>query len=80
FPNVPNPSVIIASGGAIPDPAVQGFVLQVFDFKSGDYERAIAAKVKAIVRPPAVPVPAAVWLFGTALLGFIGVSRRRKVA
>ena len=28
----------------------------------------------------AVPVPAAVWLFGTALVGFIGMSRRRKVA
>ncbi len=27
-----------------------------------------------------VPVPAAVWLFGTALLGFIGYSRRRNVA
>jgi hypothetical protein len=27
-----------------------------------------------------VPVPAAVWLFGTALVGFIGVSRRRKIA
>jgi hypothetical protein len=27
-----------------------------------------------------VPVPAAVWLFGTALIGFVGVSRRRKVA
>jgi hypothetical protein len=27
-----------------------------------------------------VPVPAAVWLFGTALIGFIGMSRRRKVA
>ena len=27
-----------------------------------------------------VPVPAAVWLFGTALVGFIGLSRRRKVA
>ena len=26
-----------------------------------------------------VPVPAAVWLFGTALLGFIGISRRTKV-
>ena len=28
----------------------------------------------------AVPVPAAVWLFGTALIGFVGISRRRKVA
>ena len=27
----------------------------------------------------AVPVPAAVWLFGTALFGFIGMSRRTKV-
>ena len=33
----------------------------------------------AEVSVPAVPVPAAVWLFGTALVGFIGVSRRRKV-
>ena len=29
--------------------------------------------------PSAVPVPAAVWLFGTALIGFVGMSRRRKV-
>ena len=34
-------------------------------------------------QPPcvsAVPIPAAVWLFGTALIGFVGMSRRRKVA
>jgi hypothetical protein len=30
--------------------------------------------------PAVVPVPAAVWLFGTALIGFVGMSRRRKVA
>lgn len=27
-----------------------------------------------------VPVPAAVWLFGTALVGFVGISRRRNLA
>lgn len=27
----------------------------------------------------AIPVPAAFWLFGTALVGFVGISRRRKV-
>jgi hypothetical protein len=27
-----------------------------------------------------IPVPAAVWLFGTVLIGFVGMSRRRKVA
>ena len=28
--------------------------------------------------PPAVPVPAAVWLFGSGLLGLVGVARRKK--
>lgn len=31
-----------------------------------------------VVRVSAVPVPAAVWLFGSALLGFFGFSRRRS--
>jgi len=35
------------------------------------------AIVEAHVSP--VPVPAAFWLFGTALLGFIGMSRRTQV-
>lgn len=26
-----------------------------------------------------IPVPAAIWLFGTALIGFIGISRRTRV-
>jgi len=29
--------------------------------------------------PVVVPVPAAVWLFGTALIGFVGMSRRTSV-
>ncbi len=30
--------------------------------------------------PAAVPVPAAVWMFGSGLLGLLGVSRRKAVA
>lgn len=30
--------------------------------------------------PVAVPVPAAVWLFGSGLIGLVGVARRKKVA
>jgi len=34
-----------------------------------------------LVNPvPAIPVPAAVWLFGTALAGLLGFARRRKAA
>ena len=37
-------------------------------------------RVSPVSAVSAVPVPAAVWLFGTALIGFVGMSRRRKVA
>lgn len=30
--------------------------------------------------PAAVPIPAAVWLFGSGLLGLVGIARRRKAS
>jgi len=33
-----------------------------------------------LATPSAVPVPAAVWLFGSGLVGLAGVARRRKAA
>jgi hypothetical protein len=30
-------------------------------------------------QPELIPVPAAVWLFGSGLLGLVGVARRRKL-
>jgi len=32
------------------------------------------------VAPLATPVPAAIWLFGTALIGFVGMSRRTNLS
>ncbi len=31
-----------------------------------------------VLQPSVIPVPAAVWLFGTGILGLIGISKRRK--
>ena len=33
-----------------------------------------------LISPSAVPVPAAVWLFLTGLMGFLGLNRKRKAA
>ncbi|MEH6593274.1 MAG: VPLPA-CTERM sorting domain-containing protein [Halioglobus sp.] len=40
----------------------------------------IAQGTGSFVAPSAVPVPAAAWLFGSALVGLVGVGRRRKLA
>ncbi len=45
---------------------------------SGNRARNTAEYLSASIS--AVPVPAAFWLFGTALIGFIGVSRRTKIS
>ena len=34
----------------------------------------------SVVEPAAVPVPAAVWLLGSGLLGLVGVARRKEAA
>jgi hypothetical protein len=42
--------------------------------------RVDATAASVVVFPPSqVPVPAAIWLFGTALVGLVGLGRRRKV-
>ena len=41
----------------------------------GDNDYALAA-----ITVSAVPIPAAVWLFGTALIGLIGFNKRRKAS
>ena len=49
---------------------LSGFAMNAIDSKvSSDYDLAIKA----------VPLPAAAWLFGSALIGFISFSARRKI-
>ena len=36
-------------------------------------------EIDAIAAVQVIPIPAAAWLFGTALIGFVGYSRRRKI-
>jgi len=48
-----------------------------FDFVQGIGFEGDDLYFTRIVSP--IPVPAAVWLFATALVGFIGLSRRRKI-
>ncbi|MCU7922799.1 MAG: VPLPA-CTERM sorting domain-containing protein [Candidatus Thiodiazotropha sp. (ex Dulcina madagascariensis)] len=49
---------------------LSGFALNAIDHKiNSNYDLSIKA----------VPLPAAAWLFGSALLGFVSFSRRRKV-
>jgi hypothetical protein len=53
-------------GGAMIDGAFVGFSAN-FNLTGADL-------------PAAIPVPAAVWLFGSGLIGLVGVARRRKAA
>ena len=45
------------------------------DMKAQQIEGTIASTA-----PSAVPVPAAAWLFGSGLLGLVGVARRKARA
>ena len=40
----------------------------------------IAVDLEQVLPPAGVPVPPAVWLFGSGLLGMVGIARRRKTA
>lgn len=63
------------------------FDVTTFTFLSQDPNASIAANCTfeldntcPTVTASAVPVPAAVWLFGSGLLGLVGIARRKKAA
>lgn len=63
--------------------ATNGSVILQIDLLTGGYGVMDNFKITASDIPGGglnpVPVPAAFWLFGTALIGFVGISRKRKV-
>lgn len=69
------------SGGSINllvDAGMVGETLQIgFNTTATDWD-ASGVFYDNLEFAPAVPVPAAVWLFGSGLLGLVGVARRRK--
>lgn len=58
----------LANGGRIEG----GFML------TGDIASVFAGDTLIAKASPVVPVPAAVWLFGSGLIGLIGIARRKK--
>ena len=52
-----------------------GFFLQHFD---PDSDESIYLSSTLSIGPSPIPVPAAIWLFGSGLLGLLGLSRRRQ--
>ena len=47
---------------------------------SGNYDEYSIFLQGASLVPSPVPVPAAIWLFGTALIGLVGISKRSRAA
>lgn len=75
-------SLVWDAGGTLPDSSLPGALPQYGDYSIelvfqgfndlGFYQRVISGP--ASVTP--VPVPAAVWLFGSALIGLVGIRRK----
>ncbi len=71
----------LADDGLHPNTIVQALIAnQIIDALNSHYGHSIALlsdeEILAVAGISAVPVPAAAWLFGSALLGLIGVKRR----
>ncbi len=69
-------------GGAAPDPASGGSIARFnpmldTDDNSADFIALTQPTPGSVPVVSGVPVPAAIWLFGSGLLGVISVSRRR---
>jgi hypothetical protein len=54
--------------------------MTIFGLDTAETDNLLSVTIDGLAVPSPVPIPAAAWLFGTALIGFVGFSRRRKVS
>jgi hypothetical protein len=73
-PDTQNSSTFTASNSFTGDLAYDLMTVKVDFSLSADSTVAISGFVQQVV----VPIPAAVWLFGSGLLGLVGIARRKK--
>lgn len=76
-------SVFDWTGVVLPLSAIgntDGNVILQIDLLTGGYAAMDNFFIEASETPAVIPVPAAVWLFGTALIGLAGFSKRKKTA
>ena len=57
-----------------------GSLLDLTTSKWEDFDGGNHPFISGSVEPNVVPVPAALWLFGSGLLGLVGLARRKKAA
>lgn len=70
---------IFAEDYALNFPAEVRFVNAILSGSNGQVDFNNIGFTAEVSDPSVIPIPAAVWLFGTALIGFLGYGRRRIV-
>jgi hypothetical protein len=59
------------------EPSTWVFVLKTIQWTGGD-DASLCAPIRIAEHPSAVPIPAAVWLLGSGLVGLVALKRRRS--
>jgi hypothetical protein len=67
------------TGGSLVTGLAGGTIEGAFVVTSGNLAQAFTGDTILAKAGSVVPVPAAVWLFGSGLLGLVGVARRKKI-